>query len=358
MQVNRRGFLSSGAILPTTILAGAAAPQVSVAAGSDGNATDQRRSHGHRGDEHAGSCGPERAGYARVNGQKLYYVSLGRGTPVIFMHGGLGFDHQYFRPFVDPLAHSANVVYYDHLGHGRSDRPANFSDLTLARLSSDCDGLATALGFERFILVGHSYGGFIALDFALRFPDRLAGLVLSCTAADLASLVLRRPLGGTVAQQEALGRLFAGPAANATDAALRENWTTALPLYYNNVTPPVGVTAAVDRRTIYSAAGFNRGNEILGGYNLVGYLPSIEVPTAVHYGVGDIWRFGDDEKIAKNIPGATLKYFPNSGHWPFQEEQAAYIAHMRGFVATVESDDLRECHRRRLATSVLTQRLG
>ena len=63
------------------------------------------------------------------------------------MHGGLGFDHQYFRPFLDPLADSAKLVFYDHLGHGRSDRPADFSDLTFARLSSDCDALATALGF-------------------------------------------------------------------------------------------------------------------------------------------------------------------------------------------------------------------
>jgi len=102
--------------------------------------------------------------------------------------------------------------------------------------------------------------------------------------------------------------------------------------------------AAPTRRTIYCAAGFNRGNEILAGYNMVGYLPSINVPTAVHCGTGDIWPFGDDEKMAKNIAGATLKYFPNSGHGPLQEERAAHIAYLRGFVATVEADELTECH--------------
>ena len=350
MQVNRRGFLKTGAIVPTAALAGAATPQFAAAAERERNATDRRRRFARPDDERerrdgSDRCWPEMAGYAKVNGQNLYYVTLGQGTPVIFMHGGLGFDHQYFRPFVDPLARSANVVYYDHLGHGRSDRPLNISDLTLARLSSDCDGLATALGFDKFILVGHSYGGFIALDFALRFPKRLAGLVLSCTAPDLASFVLRNPLGGTGAQQAALGQLFAGPMANATDAVLRRNWTTAVPLYYNNVTPPPGVTADVDRRTIYSAAGVNQGNAILGGYDFVAQLSTIEVPTAVHYGAGDIWRFGDNEKMAKNILGATLKYFPNSGHWPFQEEQAAFLAYMRGFVASVDADDPTECRR-------------
>ena len=93
----------------------------------------------------------EISGFATVNGQKLYYVALGQGVPAIFMHGGLGFDHQYFRPFLDPLADSAKLVFYDHLGHGKSDRPADFADLTFARLSSDCDALATALGFDKFV---------------------------------------------------------------------------------------------------------------------------------------------------------------------------------------------------------------
>src|SRR5262245_21928093 len=322
MMTDRRTFLKTGAILPASALVGSLVTRrVSANDDRDGGRDDR-----HSPPPHA------TAGLARVNGQHLYYGTLGRGTPVIFLHGGLGFDHQYFRPFIDPLADTAQVVYYDQLGHGRSDRPANFNDITLDRLSSDCDVLATVLGFDKFVLVGHSYGGFIALTFALQHPDRLAGLVLSCTAADLASFVLRNPLGGTAAQQAALSNLFAGPAVNATDQAFRTNWVGAVPLYYNNVTPPPGVLVDVDRRTIYSAAAFNRGNELLGGYNVVPQLPSIEVPTAVHYGTGDIWRFGDVEKIAKNIPGASLKYFPNSGHWPFQEEKTAFLGYMRGFL--------------------------
>jgi proline iminopeptidase len=303
MSVSRRGFLGAGAAAAV------------AAAGFGGRAAEG-----------------ETSGFVTVNGQKLYYVTLGRGIPVIFMHGGLGFDHQYFRPFLDPLADNAKLVFYDHLGHGKSDRPADFSNLTFARLSSDCDALATALGFEKFVLVGHSYGGFIALDFALRYPRRLAGLVLACTAPDLTS-GMRDPLGGTAEQQAALHRLFAGAKENATDAALRANWSAAVPLYYNHAAPPAGVVADVDSRTIYSAAGSLRGSEILAGFDIVSRLPTIATPTLVQYGVGDIWRFGDNERLAKNIPGAKLTYFADSGHWPFQEESAAYLAAMRGFLA-------------------------
>lgn len=106
----------------------------------------------------------------------------------------------------------------------------------------------------------------IALTPLLRFPQRLAGLVLSCTAADLASFNLRSPLGGTAAQREAFNRLLGGPAQNGTDAALRSNWTQALPLYYNGRQPAERFDLGeIDRRTVYSAgAGFNRGNDIGG----------------------------------------------------------------------------------------------
>jgi hypothetical protein len=121
MKLNRRDFLSNGVVVPTAVFAGAVAPGFAAAATHDRSAEAseaQCREFRH-----------ESSGFSRVNGYKLFHVTLGRGMPVIFMHGGLGFDHQYFRPFVDPLSRSAKVVYYDHLGHGRSDRPASFNEM-------------------------------------------------------------------------------------------------------------------------------------------------------------------------------------------------------------------------------------
>lgn len=308
MRIDRRQLLKFASLLPL--------PAVALSACGDGN------------------DGPgETSGTVTVHGQNLYYVrrGKGRGTPLVFMHGGLGVDHQYFRPWLDALAETNEVIYYDHLGNGKSDRPANFNDITLARLSADCDGLTTALGLSKFVLVGHSYGGFVAQDFALRYQNRLAGLALVCTAPDLASFVPRSPLGGTPAQQMAFGALSAGVT---TDAEMKANWETAVPLYYNNATPPASVDLAeLGSRTVYSAAAYMRGNEVLfGGFDMVPRLSEIKVPTSVQYGKGDLWRFGDADKLAKNIPGASLTYYENSGHFPFQEETAAFLANMRSFV--------------------------
>jgi proline iminopeptidase len=201
----------------------------------------------------------------------------------------------------------------------------------------DLDGrfrdLTSALGISRFILVGHSYGGFVAQDFALRFSNRLSGLVLSCTAATLSSSATRNPLGGTSAQQTAFGQLFVGVS---SDQHLKATWEAAVPLYYKNAVVPASVSLAeLGARTIYSAAGYTRGNEILAGFDTTSRLHEISVPTMVQYGAGDIWRFGDTDLIARNIPDSLLQYFATSGHWPFQEQPEEFISGLRGFAARV-----------------------
>ena len=308
MKMTRRGFLSTGAAATATHYAGR---------------------------EVAAAAVTESSGFATANGHKLYYATLGRGMPVIFMHGGLGFDHQYFRPFVDPLADAAQVVYYDHLGHGKSDRPADFSEITLERLSSDCDALATALGFDKFVLVGHSYGGFIAFDFAFRFPEPAcrAGIHVHRAGSHV------RPAQSVGRNAERRLTHWPGfsrgrPPTRPTRSSVRigSPWrrsTTMMPLLPRAFWT-MSIAGPSTRRQ-----GPIAGSRFSAATTLFRDCRNLKVPTAVQYGAGDIWRFGDNERIAKNIPGATLKYYANSGHWPFQEEQSAFIADMRRFVTSL-----------------------
>ena len=114
---------------------------------------------------------------AEVNGTTIFYTELGEGRVVLMMHGGLGFDHTYFRSGFDRLAAGHRVVYYDHRSNGRSGRPP-IETLTIEQAADDAAGLLDHLDVAQAVVIGHSYGGFIAQEFALRHPDRLAGLVL------------------------------------------------------------------------------------------------------------------------------------------------------------------------------------
>ena len=112
---------------------------------------------------------------ARVNGTTLYYETIGQGTPMFIMHGGLGMDHSYFRPWLDALADQVTLVYYDHRANGRSERPANLDGVTHATWAADADALREHLGYDQILLFGHSYGGFLAQEYAFATTIALKG---------------------------------------------------------------------------------------------------------------------------------------------------------------------------------------
>ena len=118
---------------------------------------------------------------ADVNGTSLYYEVVGSGNPLLIMHGGLGFDHTYFRPWIDSLAEDSKLVFYDHRGNGRSDRSKPLDDVYHSTWADDANALREHLGIEKMVLMGHSYGGVLALHYALRYPETLSGLILATT---------------------------------------------------------------------------------------------------------------------------------------------------------------------------------
>ncbi len=88
----------------------------------------------------------------QIGNDSLFYTTVGSGTPMVLMHGGLGFDHTYFRPWLDPLAEQMELVFYDHRGHGRSSPIADWQGVDHARLAADADALRAHLGHDQIFL--------------------------------------------------------------------------------------------------------------------------------------------------------------------------------------------------------------
>jgi proline iminopeptidase len=269
-----------------------------------------------------------------VDDTTIFSESLGQGQAMMVLHGGLGFDHTYFRPFLDPLAEQGRLVYVDHRGHGRSGRPP-IETLTHERLAADVEELRAKLGLGKVILIGHSYGGFIALEYALRYQDQLAGLVLLCTApvldyADVITANAKRR--GTPEQLAAVDQIFANEVR--TDAELRAVWAAILPLYFVKFDPKLA--AELDRVGSYSGAALHRAfADLVPAYNVLPRLGEIRVPTLVLSGRHD-WitpvREGG-ERLQKGIPRSELVVFEHSGHYPFIEEQPAFLSAVRSWMA-------------------------
>jgi proline iminopeptidase len=273
--------------------------------------------------------------YASINGNQTFYTTHGQGRPMILMHGGSGLDHTQFRPWLDTFGKQVELIYYDQLGQGRSTRPENYETITMDTWADEADALRANLGFDKIILFGFSFGGFIAQDFALRHSDHLAGLILCDTAPalDYPDVIMANAQARSTSEQfQAVVQALSAPAAD--DAAFQQLWVTILPLYFNNYNPEVG--AAMDKTTQYSAAAFNQGmGKCLPTFNTLSQLEDISVPTLVLAGRHD-WitppSYGA-ERVHAAIPNSQMVIFEESGHFPYIEENERFINVVSDWIA-------------------------
>jgi len=248
---------------------------------------------------------------------------------LLLLHGGPGYDHSSFKPLFSRLADVAQVVYIDHRGHGRSDRCPP-EDWTLDTFADDVVRLCDALGVVKPIVLGQSFGGFVAQRYLARHPAHAGKVVLSSTSHHMG---LQRKLD----MFEKLG----GPAAR---AAARAFWTAPGPdtwAPYNlhcrrwyNVHETLNDDAR--QRTVFnepilfaSAGGEQQTMNLLPG------LAAVQCPVLVMAGAQDpVTPLADAEDIAAAIPApwGRLQVFHNAGHGAWRDEPDAALAALRAFI--------------------------
>ncbi|MFQ5679705.1 MAG: alpha/beta fold hydrolase [Gemmatimonadota bacterium] len=256
-----------------------------------------------------------------------FHVILGSGRTMV-VAGGIHLDHAYLRPWLDPLAETVRLVYYDHRGTGRSADGSDPSELGHSVWLEDIERLRTAVGADRIVLFGHSYGGFLAQEYALAHPDWLEGLILCSTAPalDYPEVVMANAeAAGSPEIVEAVRQVFSVPVAD--DSALHRLWTTLLPLYFHRYDAEVAAETA--RRSTYSAAAFNRAFfECLPDFCMVGRLNGLQLPALLLVGRYD-WICPPEQgamRIQRELPHAELVVFEESGHFPFIEERERFVS--------------------------------
>ena len=117
-------------------------------------------------------------GFIPVKNAHLFYREIGQGRPIIVLHGGPDFDHTYLLPELDRLSDSYHLTYYDQRGRGRSADQVQPEDVTIESEIEDLESVRQYFQNESFVLLGHSWGGVLALEYALRYPDHLSHLIL------------------------------------------------------------------------------------------------------------------------------------------------------------------------------------
>jgi proline iminopeptidase len=110
---------------------------------------------------------------------KLFSQSFGTGTPIIVVHGGPGLDHAYFLPQMLELAKDHQLIFYDQRGSGKSLETELSPELmNVNQFIQDLEDLRKDLGLNSFVLLGHSWGGELAMHYAVTYPESISALIL------------------------------------------------------------------------------------------------------------------------------------------------------------------------------------
>lgn len=272
-----------------------------------------------------------------VNDNDLEVEVLGpQGAPVIIAHHGAPGLGSLAEPRASfgRLADTYRVVVFDARGSGVSGGNPPF---THEQWVADVEGLRAWIGAEQVVIAGGSYGGFIAMEYAVAHPDRVSALVLRDTSPDHANEAMARANARASARvsldEGKFERIMDGRVRD--DEDLRECWREILPLYDHDY-DPVKVEEKV-AATPYRYATHNFAfTHNMPAYDVKPGLPGVTCPVLVTVGREDwITPVACSETIASLVPHARLVVFEKSGHSPQVEEAQAWTAAVRDFLAEV-----------------------
>jgi pimeloyl-ACP methyl ester carboxylesterase len=261
--------------------------------------------------------------YLPINGVKLYYELNGDGgEPVVFVHGYTG-DITDFRHQIEEFSPEHQVLVMDLRGHGRSEAPADRSVYTVPQMSADVETLVDSVGIERYHLLGHSMGGAIVQEIALRSPQKLLSLTLHSTAhrfnmSSEPQIAAWRDWRFQLAETKGMVAVAAAaspfpPPPHMPAARLEE---TNERLSRMSVDPFIGSWNGLE--------GWEGTKDRAG---------KIETPTLIIYGDMDAPPIKNGCKaLAKLIPGAQVEIVPETGHQPQWERPEMFNGALRGFL--------------------------
>ena len=265
----------------------------------------------------------------------LFVKVMGEGHPLVLMHGGPGLDYTTLSS-LEPLADQFTLIFYDHRANGRSSGATE--SMTWDNLTRDADAIRESLGFDEWAVLGHSFGGQVALEYALRYGERISKLVLLDTGADqrisyanAAEILRRRGFSDTAVG--AVRRFFSG---NLRPEEVRPTVMKFMKAYFFKFRLwdwPRALMEASHLKLRPEAVvwGFSR---LVRNWSVMDRLGEIDIPTLVMAGRFDFLFPPEHQAIvADRLYDARLEIIENAGHNPHVEQQDAVIGILRRFLS-------------------------
>jgi len=290
-------------------------------------------------------------GYVDANGVLIYYKIFGKGEPLVIVHGGPGASHDYFLPYLVPLARKNQLIFIDERGSGRSQKIENVSDYTIENMADDVEAVRQSLELGKISLLGHSYGGVLAQAYALKYQENLSHLILCSTfhstkkfnevfnrlkakmAPELRDRINKLEIAGLYGQGKDYEKN------RYTSEYMSAAWGEGyFPYLYQNhpdpnYDPVANGTMAWD---LYREMWGSHGEFVVdGNLTSVEYtdrLSTIKVPTLITVGDNDQCDPSLSKEMREKIAGSKLVIFPKSGHMTFVDQPSLFISSINEFL--------------------------
>jgi proline-specific peptidase len=287
---------------------------------------------------------PATEGYLSVPGGRVWYrrMGTGPGLPLLAVHGGPGGTSCRFAALA-PLADERPVIYYDQLGSGRSDHPADTTLWTVARFVEELEAVRRGLGLDSLVLLGHSWGGALVAEYLLTAPRPAVRAVIFSSPllstprwiadANLLRAAMPAPLREALDRHERAGTTDHPEYLAATDSFYARH-VSRIP------TPPEpGCAGVAGNDTIYrqmwGPTEF-RSTGSLRTWDRAADLDDISIPALLVAGEFDEARPATLAELAATMPRARVVTIPGAAHGTYREKPAEYQAAVREFLRTVE----------------------
>jgi len=295
---------------------------------------------------------PIQEGFVDANGVLIYYTTVGRGAPLLIVHGGPGASHDYLLPYVLPLARHNKLIFIDERGSGKSEKLEDVSKYTVENMADDVEAVRVALGLGKISLLGHSYGGVLALNYALRYQKNLTHLILGSTFASTTEINTALAKEKAAMPDDKRKRLEELEQAGLYDKGevwehgrypeeyAKLAWGTGyFPYLYQqhpdaNYDPVAGNTT--NSWDLYREMWGSHGEFVVDGnlksVEYVDKLSTIKVPTLITVGDHDESDPIMSKEMHEKIAGSKLLILPHSGHMTFVDQPNMWIRAVSDFV--------------------------
>lgn len=271
-------------------------------------------------------------GFVESKNSKLFYKTAGQGNPLIVIHGGPGLSMDYLLPQMSELAKTNFVIFYDQRGCGRSTGEISSDAINIETFVSDIEVIRKAFHLEKVSILGHSWGGFLGMQYALTHPDRMHKLILSNTMpASSSDFALFRQQWATRMEpyQSKIAALQADPGFEKGEPSIVEEFhRTIFRTYCHNpekvslLKVRMSQVACVNGAKIYELF---RQNVWSKSFDLHSRLKNLKVDTLILHGDYDSIPPIAAQNIHKSIPRSKYALLKDCGHFPYVEDPETYF---------------------------------